>query len=104
SGWTAFLVELSVLLPPETHLQSLRAVGDTVVIEGAGGRAGEALEALRATPLLRDVQLEGPIMRELEGGTTARERFTVSAVRVPEATRGGSSAMQLTPNPAPEAP
>ncbi len=103
SGWTAFIVELSVMLPPETHLQSLRAVGDTVVIEGAGGRAGEALEALRATPLLRDVQLEGPIMRELEGGTTARERFTVSAIRVPEATRGGRALMQSAPIPAPDA-
>lgn len=104
SGWTAFLVELSVLLPPETHLQSLRAVGDTVVIEGAGGRAGEALEALRATPLLHDVQLEGPIQRELEGGSTARERFTVSAIRASEAAGGSATPSPSNANPAPGAP
>lgn len=92
SGWTAFMVELAVLLPPETHLVSLRAVGDTVVIEGAGGRAGEALEALRTTPLLRDVQLEGPIQRDMEGGTTARERFTVSGIRAQASSADLSSA------------
>lgn len=97
SGWTAFMVELAVLLPPETHLVSLRAVGDTVVIEGAGGRAGEALEALRTTPLLRDVQLEGPIQRDLEGGTTARERFTVSGIRANNPTAASPSSRDSEP-------
>lgn len=77
---TFSLVELAVLLPPETYLVSLRAAGDTAVFEAAGGRAGDALAALRAAPTLRDVRIEGPIQRDIEGGATSRERFTLSAI------------------------
>jgi hypothetical protein len=77
---TFSLVELSVLLPPETHLLSLRAAGDTAVVEAAGGRAGDALAALRAAPTLRDVRIEGPIERDMEDGATSQERFTLSAL------------------------
>jgi hypothetical protein len=78
--WTYSLVELSMLLPIESHVVSLRAAGDTVVIEAAGGRAGDALAALSRAPSLRDVRLEGTIQRDLERGTTSRERFTLSAI------------------------
>jgi len=83
--WTFSLVELAMLLPSDTHLISLRAAGDTAVVEAVGGRAGDALAALRAAPTLRDVRIEGQIQRDLEGGTTSRERFTLSAVLAPEA-------------------
>jgi hypothetical protein len=78
--WTFSLVEISVLLPGETHLISLRAAGDTVVIEAEGGHAGDALEALRTATTLEDVRIEGTIQREIEDGSSAGERFTLSAV------------------------
>jgi hypothetical protein len=90
SRWTFSLVELAVLLPPETYLISLRAAGDTVVVEAEGGRAGDALEALRGAPSFRDVRQEGAIQRELEDGTTSRERFTISALLAPPDSPKGS--------------
>ncbi len=78
--WTYSLVELSMLLPIETHIVSLRAAGDTVVLEASGGRAGDALAALERAPTLSEVQLEGAIQREMDRGATARERFTLSAI------------------------
>jgi hypothetical protein len=81
--WTFSLVEMSVLLPDETHLVSLRAAGDTAVVEAEGGRAGDALSALRTATTLEDVRVEGSIQREIEDGTAAGERFTLSAVLKP---------------------
>ncbi|MFC1543764.1 hypothetical protein ACFL4Y_00725 [Gemmatimonadota bacterium] len=78
--WTAFLLELSVLLPRDTYLVSLWGEGDRVVVEAAGGRAGDALSALREASTFRDVRLEGQIERDLEGGATSRERFTLSMI------------------------
>ncbi len=78
--WTAFLVELSVLLPRDAHLVSLRGEGTRVVVEAVGDRAGEALTALRQASTFRDVRLEGLIRRDLEEGMTSREHFTLSMV------------------------
>jgi len=78
--WTACLVELSELLPRDTHLVSLRGEGERVVLEAMGERAGETLSALRRAESFRDVRIEGLIQRELEGGETSRERFTLSLV------------------------
>jgi hypothetical protein len=80
SQWTFSLVELAMLLPPETHLVSLMAKGDTAVVEAAGGRAGDALTALRNAPTLKDVRLEGAIERDIQNGETTGERFTLSAL------------------------
>ncbi|HUE95600.1 MAG TPA: hypothetical protein VMN39_03025 [Longimicrobiaceae bacterium] len=77
---TAPLVELAVLLPPESHLVSLQVAGDTAVFQAAGGRAGEALAALRQATTLTDVQLEGTIQHQIEGGASAGERFVLSAI------------------------
>jgi hypothetical protein len=82
SGWTAFLVELSLLLPRDTYLVSLRGEGDRVVVEAAGERAGEALSALRRATTFRDVRLEGLIQRDIEEGETSREHFSLSLVLV----------------------
>lgn len=80
--WTAFLVELSILLPQETHLVSLRGAGGRVILEAVGDRAGEALSALREASTFRDARIEGVIRRDLEGGATSREHFTLSMVLV----------------------
>jgi len=85
TGWTAFLVELSTLLPRDTHLVSLRGEGDRVVVEAVGDRAGEALNALSQAFTFTEPRIEGLIRRELEEGMTSREHFTLSLVL----TRGG---------------
>jgi Tfp pilus assembly protein PilN len=77
--WTDALLELSLLLPPETHLTRLYATGDTLTIDGAGERAGAALQALRTAGSLRDARLLGTVDRELADGATALERFRITA-------------------------
>ena len=77
--WTPVLVELASLLPRDSHLTALYASGDTIELEAAGSRAGEAIQALRAAGLFRDVRLQGVVERELENGETVVERFRVSA-------------------------
>jgi hypothetical protein len=104
SRWTFSLVELAVLLPPETYLISLRAAGDTAVVEAAGGRAGDALAALSNAPSLRDVRLEGPIQRDLEEGSTSRERFTLSALLAPPTPASGGRDLRRPDHPREERP
>ncbi len=77
--WTPVLVELASLLPRDSHLTALYASGDTIELEAAGSRAGEAIQALRSAGLFRDVRLQGVVERELENGETVVERFRVSA-------------------------
>jgi hypothetical protein len=77
--WTPVLVELASLLPRDSYLTALYASGDTIELEAAGSRAGEAIQALRAAGLFQDVRLQGVVERELENGETVVERFRVSA-------------------------
>jgi len=77
--WTLALVDLALNLPPQSYLTGLNASGDTIEIEAAGERAGEALEALRAAPNLWDVRLLERIDRTLENGETVIERYRVQA-------------------------
>jgi Tfp pilus assembly protein PilN len=77
SHWSKTLYEITMLLPEDAHLTQLNATGDTIVIEGEAARAGVALEALSRAPSLRNVQLEGPVQRDLADGTTTAERFTI---------------------------
>jgi hypothetical protein len=95
-GITDALFDLALLLPEDAHLRSLHATGDTLVMEAAGGRAGIALEAVRASAALHDVKLRGTVERDLEGGTTTSERFTFAA-------RLGSRDAK-PPKPAPRTP
>jgi hypothetical protein len=76
--YTSALFDLAMLLPTDTHLTGLHANGDTVRIEAVGARAGAAIQALRDAGTLRDVRLHGVVERELEDGTTAIERFTLT--------------------------
>jgi Tfp pilus assembly protein PilN len=84
--WTRALVELSELFPRDTYLTALYASGDTVELEAAGSRAGEAIQALREAELFDEVRLQGIVDRELENGETLVERFRLWArlARVPE--------------------
>jgi hypothetical protein len=77
--FTSALFDISLLLPLETHITALRAYGDTLEIEATGGRAGEAIQALRKSGSLADVRLLGTIERDLQDGATAFERFRFSA-------------------------
>jgi Tfp pilus assembly protein PilN len=78
--WTRALFDLALLLPEDTHLTSLRATADTLIIEAAGDRAGEAMQALRRAGSLNDVRMLGAVQRELEDGETSVERFRLRAV------------------------
>ena len=77
--WTRALFDLALLLPADAHVTTLRTRGDTLVIEASGARAGEALQALRRAGSLTDLRLEGVVDRDLEDGSTAVERFRLSA-------------------------
>jgi len=77
--WTGALFDLAMLLPAESYVTRLYATGDTIVIDGVGARAGDALQALRGAGALRDVRLLGAVDRELVDGATAAERFRISA-------------------------
>jgi hypothetical protein len=84
--WSFPLLEISMVLPHETHLVGLRIVGDTVALEGVGGRAGDALASLSETTSLSGVRVEGPIQRTLVPSPASgeasgvEERFTLSAL------------------------
>jgi Tfp pilus assembly protein PilN len=77
--WSRTLYEMTILLPTDAHLTRLNATGDTVVIEGEAARAGDVLEAIARAPSLRNVQLTGPVQRDLADGTTTAERFVIQA-------------------------
>jgi hypothetical protein len=77
--WTRSLVELAALLPPDTYLTGFFASGDTLELEAAGARAGETIQILREAGLFEDVRLQGIVEREMEGGETVVERFSLRA-------------------------
>jgi len=81
--WTRALFDISLLLPPDAHVVSLRGTGDTLIVSAQGARAGAALQALRGAASLRDVRLLGAVERDLEAGTTTLERFTLQARVLP---------------------
>jgi hypothetical protein len=94
--WTRVLFDVALLLPAESHMTRFVASGDTVEIEAAGARAGQALQALRDAGTLRDVRLLGVVDRELSEGATAVERFRIGAryappVAAPAAVAGGGA-------------
>lgn len=77
--WTAALFELTMLLPPETHLTRVHTTGDTLVMEAEGSRAGAILQAIRSAGTLRDARMLGAVERQLEDGATTVERFRLGA-------------------------
>lgn len=77
--WTRAIFDIAMLLPADAWVLSLRATGDTLIIDAEGARAGAALQALRTAASLRNVAIQGTVERELEDGATALERFTLRA-------------------------
>jgi hypothetical protein len=88
--WTRSLVELAALLPMDTYLTGFFASGDTVELEAAGAKAGEAIQALSEAGLFEEIRLQGLVERDLEEGTTVIERFRLWA-RLPQRKGGGGS-------------
>jgi Tfp pilus assembly protein PilN len=88
--WTRSLVELAAVLPQDTYLTALFASGDTLEIEAAGARAGEAIQALRESGLFAEVRLQGLVERELNEGETVVERFRLWALLPPKGEGVGS--------------
>jgi Tfp pilus assembly protein PilN len=83
--WTRALFDLALLLPSDSYLTSVRTRGDTLVIEGSGASAGEAMQAMRRAGSLDHFRLEGIVERDLEDGSTSVERFRLSARLKPPA-------------------
>jgi len=87
--WTRSLVELTAILPEDTYLTAFFASGDTVELEAAGTRAGEAIQALRESGLFQELRLQGMVERELNEGETVEERFTIRG-RIPPGGEAGT--------------
>jgi hypothetical protein len=81
--WTRALFDLALLLPEDTHVNSLRTTGDTLLVDASGTRAARSIESLRDAGSLEDVRLVGPIERDLQGGATTVERFRLRATLTP---------------------
>lgn len=77
--WSRALFDIAMLLPEDAHLVILQTSGDTLQAEVVGAKAGEALQALRPATSLSGIRMEGVVERDLEGGTTATERFRFTA-------------------------
>lgn len=99
--WTRALFDLALLLPQDSYLTSVRTRGDTLVIEGSGASAGEAMQALRRAGSLKDFRLEGIVERDLEDGSTAVERFRLSARLKPPVETGKPSILDPRQPPPP---
>jgi Tfp pilus assembly protein PilN len=86
--WTRALVEISALLPDDTYLTAFYASGDTVELEAAGTRAGQAIQILRESGLFEDLRMQGIVEREMNEGETVEERFSLRG-RIPAGRNGG---------------
>ena len=74
---SATLVALAARLPRDAHLLSLRADGDSLIIEAVATHAAPVIDALVAAPELRDVRAQGSVRQELRPGAPPLERFTL---------------------------
>jgi Fimbrial assembly protein (PilN) len=82
--WSAVLSSIAQALPDDAHLTSIQAHADTVVLEGAAGRAAGVFEALQRDPDITAVHSNAPVRQQLQDGTPV-ERFTVAARLAPPA-------------------
>ena len=82
--WAPLLVALSVRLPDDAFLLSLRADGDSLRLEGEAARAEGVFDALRKVQGLAALRPDGPIRQEIAEDGSTSERFTVSARLVRE--------------------
>ncbi|MGH7629403.1 MAG: hypothetical protein ACREOF_08425 [Gemmatimonadales bacterium] len=75
--WPGVLADLADHLPDDAHLMSLRAMGDSVILEGVAAGAARSFEALRATPQVAGLRAMAPIRQEIRDSGPPREQFLV---------------------------
>ena len=76
--WSDALALVAEYLPRDAHLLSLRAEGDSLVLEGVARRAAPVFEAMARAPAALAVRAQGSIRREIRDEIGQVERFTLS--------------------------
>ena len=76
--WSEALALVAAHLPRDAHLLSLRAEGDSLLLEGVAHRAAPVLEAMARVPAALAVRAQGSIRQELRDDIGQVERFTMS--------------------------
>ena len=76
--WSDALALVAEYLPRDAHLLSLRAEGDSLVLEGVARRAAPVFEAMAKAPAALAVRAQGSIRREIRDEIGQVERFTLS--------------------------
>ena len=76
--WAAVLSSVAQALPDDSHLTSVQAHADTLVLEGVAARAAGVFEALQRDRDITAVHSNAPVRQQLQGGTPV-EHFTVAA-------------------------
>ena len=76
--WSEALALVAAHLPRDAHLLSLRAEGDSLLLEGVAHRAAPVLEAMARAPAALAVRAHGSIRQELRDDVGQVERFTMS--------------------------
>jgi len=78
--WSMFLADLADYLPRDAHLVSLRAVGDSVVVEGVATQAVGVFQAVQLMPGVAGVRAVAPIRQEVTADGTVREQFALGTL------------------------
>lgn len=76
--WSAFLTDLADYLPRDAHVVALRAVGDSVVVEGVASHAIGVFQGLQHVPGVTALRAEAPIRQDVASDGTVREQFALS--------------------------
>jgi len=76
--WSEVLPILAAHLPRDAHLTALRAVGDSILLEGEASSAAAVFDALRAAPGIDGVRADAPIRRKAGAGGASVEQFVVA--------------------------
>ena len=76
--WSDALALVAAYLPRDAHLLSLRAEGDSLLLEGVAHRAAPVLEAMARVPAAFAVRAQGSIRQEVRDDVGQVERFTMS--------------------------
>ncbi|HEX2091662.1 MAG TPA: hypothetical protein VHG28_04635 [Longimicrobiaceae bacterium] len=77
--WSDVVARVADHLPRDAHLTAFRGQADTLVLEGAAGRAGGVIAAMQRVPGLVEVRAGAPIRRETDEGGGAVDRFSLVA-------------------------
>ncbi len=80
--WARIMATLGVTLPRDAHLLGVRAMGDTIELDGAARDAGAVFAALEQARFT-ELSAAAPVRRERSANGDVTERFTFRA-RVPQ--------------------